>query len=104
MNWIKVTDQLPEHGKAVLVCYTTHHSNKQVIVVGHYLERFREESRTDEDNYEYREEDDSYYIIEGWHEQQRNWDDYASIYIHEGVVTHWAPLPETPLERINEDA
>ena len=49
MNWIKVTDQMPEHGKDVLVCYTIHDSRKQVIVVGHYFERFREEARTDEE-------------------------------------------------------
>ena len=100
MNWIKVTDQMPEHGKDVLVCYTTHHSSKQVIVVGRYFERFREEARTDEDNYEYREDDDSYYVVEGWYEQQRNWDENcASIYIQEGHITHWAPLPETPNEQ-----
>ena len=98
MNWIKVTDQMPEHGETVLVCYTTHHGGKPVIVVGRYFERFKEEARTDEDHYEYREEDDSYYVVEGWYEQQRNWDDYASIFIHEGAITHWAPLPETPKE------
>ena len=100
MNWIKVTDQMPEHGKAVLVCYTTHHGGRQVIVVGRYFERFREEACTDEDNYEYREADDSYYVVEGWYEQQRNWDENcASIYIHDGYITHWALLPETPNEQ-----
>lgn len=98
MNWIKVTDQMPEHDKSVLVCYTIHHSARQIIVVGHYLERFREEARTDEDHYEYREEDDTDYICEGWYEEQHNWDGYTSIYIHEGYITHWAPLPETPKE------
>ena len=99
MNWIKVTDQMPEHGETVLVCYTIHDSVKQVIVVGRYFERFRKEARTDEDHYEYLEEHDSYYVVEGWYEQQRNWDDTCtSIFIHEGYITHWAPLPETPKE------
>lgn len=98
MNWIKVTEQLPEHGGKALVTYVSNYSGKPAVVVGIYYERFKEESFGDDDYNEYNEEDDTHYICEGWYEQQRNWDDYASVYIHEGVVTHWAPLPETPKE------
>ena len=27
-----------------------------------------------------------------------NWDDYASIAVHEGEITHWHAMPECPVE------
>ena len=44
---------------------------------------------------EYCEEDDEYYLEEGWYEVIKNWDDYNSIVISD-TVTHWMPLPMPP--------
>lgn len=47
----------------------------------------------DTDCYDYSEEDDEYYLKEGWYEVIHNWDEYSSVVI-EDFVTHWMPLPE----------
>ena len=48
----------------------------------------------DEFDCEYSEEDDEYYLCEGWYEVIKNWDDYNSVAV-EDFVTHWMPLPST---------
>jgi len=96
-EWISVTDQLPEHGRNVLATYRNDCGMNRIIV-GYHFEQWKEES--DPDGYEctdeYSEDLDGYYYQEGWYEQQDNWNDYASIYVHEGKVTHWMPLPKPP--------
>lgn len=94
MKWISVADEMPEHGKNVLATYRNNYG-KNRIIVGHYFERWKEESDCDNDNNdEFSEKLDGYYYCEGWYEQQDNWGDYASIAVHEGEVTHWMPLPK----------
>jgi len=96
MKWIKVSDRMPDHGKTVLATYKNSHG-KNRIIVGYYLERWTEESDNEDDcNDEYYEKLDKYFYKSGWYEQQDNWWDYASIYVHEGKVTHWMPLPQFP--------
>lgn len=49
--------------------------------------------------YEYNEEDDEYYLQEGWYEVIRNWDEYGSVAISDSVIG-WMPLPPaSPFER-----
>jgi hypothetical protein len=48
----------------------------------------------DEDNFEYCDTDDEYYIPAGWYECILNWEEYSSVKINDGVVTHWMNLPE----------
>ena len=43
---------------------------------------------------EYREEDDQFYVLEGWYECIHNWGDYSSVRITEDKVVAWCPLPE----------
>ena len=43
---------------------------------------------------EYREEDDQFYVLEGWYEYIHNWGDYSSVRIAEDNVLAWCPLPE----------
>ena len=96
MNWIPVTFKLPPHGVNVLATYKNSYG-KQRFIVGHYLERWKEESNQDDDApEEYSEELDNYFYKEGWYEQQDNWDNYGSIAVHQGKVSHWMPLPDAP--------
>jgi hypothetical protein len=94
MNWISVKDEIPRHGQLVLATYKDCGSRQQIIVGFHY-EKFKEESMADCYD-ELNEDDDTYYYCDGWYEQQINWGEYASIYVNEGNVTHWMPLPEPP--------
>ena len=95
MKWISVKDKLPPHGVNVLVAYVNDWG-KNRIVIGHYLERWREESYCDECSDEYSEELDNYFLKQGWYENLDNWGDYSSVVIHEGEVSHWAELPPFP--------
>ena len=47
---------------------------------------------------EYDEATDEFYLLEGWYEVIKNWDDFTSIAIQDRV-THWKPLPEFPEEK-----
>jgi hypothetical protein len=42
------------------------------------------------------EEKDNYYVPEGWYEQLENWNEYGSLPVIEGDITHWIPLPDSP--------
>ena len=45
-----------------------------------------------EDCSEYKEEDDEYYVIEGWYERVHNWDEYEYVAIDDNVIA-WMPIP-----------
>lgn len=106
-GWISVKDRMPESGKHVLVCCEIHPLNpngmskKRYICDGYYA---AEHSIADDcrdydfcDAYDYDEEEDEYYLKEGWYEVIKNWDEYSSVVI-EDFVTYWMPLPELPKE------
>ena len=100
-EWISVDDRLPENGVHVLLCcemrrYKGAISGKYVCD-GYYAEKNKiiAGGFPDECNCEYSEEDDEYYLCEGWYEVIKNWDDYNSVAV-EDFVTHWMPLPEPP--------
>lgn len=99
-RWIPVTERLPESGKHVMVACEVHSYGGGVhgkyVCDGYYA---APKSMTggcgDDFATEYDEEDDEYYLLEGWYEVIKNWDDYNSIVIPD-FVTHWMPLPEAP--------
>lgn len=94
--WIPVDDEMPKHRQTVLATYINPLGNRRVVV-GYWLEKWKEvcEQEDDEDCCQYFEALDEFYYIEGWYEQQLNWGEYSSIYIHDGAITHWQSLPST---------
>jgi hypothetical protein len=85
---ITVAERLPESGQIVLANYN------DKTVRAEYVHRFTLECNDfDCDNYEYNEEKDEFYIIEGWYELIDNWGDFKSIAIVEGTVDSWLPMP-----------
>lgn len=100
-QWISVKDRMPESGVHVLLCCEIHRYNGGVfgkyICDGFYAEHHKHTAGgfPDDCACEYSEEHDEYFLIEGWYEVIKNWDDYNSVSIGD-FVTHWMPLPEPP--------
>ena len=99
-EWISVKDRLPENGVHVLLCCEIHRYGGEIagkyVCDGYYAEanKIIAGGFPDECDCEYSEEDDEYYLCEGWYEVIKNWDDYNSVAV-EDFVTHWMPLPST---------
>lgn len=100
-KWISVEDRLPESGEHILATCEIHSLygyKKQYVCEAYYAkEHSISEGKYPEDTdcYDYSEEDDEYYLKEGWYEVIHNWDEYGSVVIDD-FVTHWMPLPEPP--------
>ena len=99
-EWISVEERLPESGAHSLISCTVKRidgTHGQYVCVGYYAEKFKHLAYGVDDDCvsEYNEENDEYYISEGWYEVIKNWDDYGFVAIDD-IVTHWMPLPEAP--------
>ena len=98
-QWIPVTERLPESGVHVLVACEMYgqYLHGQYVCDGFYADRYTQKVENIDYDIacEYCEEDDEYYLWQGWYEVIKNWDDYNSVVIGD-TVTHWMPLPEPP--------
>lgn len=99
-GWNLAADQLPGSGRAVLAFYLNSHGKGRRIRAEHIARWTVQAEGLDPDPgtecVEYSEQDDAYYILEGWYELIDNWDDYSRIAVNEGVVTHWMEMPTSP--------
>ena len=99
-RWISVDERLPESGVHVFVCCerTGYMGHKiQYVCDGFYAGKYKVKVGWHDDDTaaEYSEEDDEFYLEEGWYEVIKNWGDYDSVVIDDRP-THWMPLPEPP--------
>ena len=93
--WVPVTDALPKPGVIVLACYRNRLGNLRRIRA-RWIAAKTEECNGEFDWGEYDEEADCYWTPAGWYECIDNWDDYSSVAVHEGDITHWTPMPLDP--------
>jgi hypothetical protein len=91
--WIPVTERLPEPGKHVLIfCPGWRGSRLRAM----WCPRWTEESCSeDNDNDEYCEEKDQYYVREGWYETNGFEETHWKV---DTEPSHWMPMPEPPSE------
>ena len=98
-EWIPVTERLPESGVHILAAVRMDglFCNGSYVCDAFYAAKYTQSVSycNEECACVYCEEDDEYYLEEGWYEVIKNWDDYNSIVISD-TVTHWMPLPQPP--------
>jgi len=93
--WVSVDDAMPKSGVTVLACYKNSHGNLRRIRA-EWTAAKTVEANAEYDWGEYDEETDTYWTPEGWYECIDNWDEFSSIAVGEGEITHWMPLPLAP--------
>ena len=96
-GWIPVTPEtLPKAEEKVLVMCRTYSGGRYVCCAFYVPAGMNNEDSDynwDYENLDYFDEQDEFYVREGWYERIHNWDDYGAVGI-EDFVTHWMPLPE----------
>ena len=97
VEWVPVTERLSESGVHVLLCCEIRPSGKKYVCDGYYAAPRSICTGNDDLCYDYSEEEDKYYLFEGWYEVIKNWDDFSSVAIAD-FVTQWMPLPKPPEE------
>jgi hypothetical protein len=94
---VPVAERLPEPHTKVIAHYLNDLGNSRTILAEWVPAKSRtDDCLVDDDFAEYDEEADEYYWPEGWYESIENWDDYGAVFVHEGMITHWQPLPRGP--------
>jgi hypothetical protein len=95
-DWSPADSEPPPSGRKVFATYKNRQGKRRIIVAD-YVRRWTVETSPEEECHdEYSEELDGFYLVEGWYEQQENWGEYASIFVNEGTVDFWMPLPDPP--------
>jgi len=95
VGWVSVKDSMPKSGVTVLACYKNRLGNLRRIRA-EWTDAKTVESNSDDEFFDYDEATDCYYAPEGWYECIDNWDEYSSVKVSEGEITHWMALPLAP--------
>lgn len=103
--WVECSERLPESGCPVLAFYTNRAGMGRRIRANYVASKSHEVDCADPDTQcvEYDEEADCFYLQAGWYELIDNWEEYSSIAVIEGEVTHWMPFPAQPAMRAQGD-
>lgn len=97
--WTSVERALPDTTKKVLATYLNKAGNRRIVIANWVQARTQESAWDDDSEFgcaEYDESSDEFFIKEGWYECVENCEEYGLFKIHEGEVTHWAPMPLSP--------
>ena len=94
LTWIPASE-LPEEDQVIATYLNSYGKRRRVMAV--YIRQYEEEAGVDDEScVEYCEEQDEWYLKEGWYELIDNLGDYSSVAIVEGVVDYWMPVPPAP--------
>ena len=102
-GWIPVSERLPDNNTKVQVTGVRYseYIQKNIYVrfnakyIGKHSIKVEDMWSYCEDYTwnDYVEEEDEYYVNEGWYETIENWDDYTELYVSDYKVIAWQPLP-----------
>jgi hypothetical protein len=95
-KWISVDERLPESGRPVLATYLNRCGKPRRIRAEWMAAKTLEVAPDDDSISEYDDDTDAFYLPQGWYEIIDNWDDFRTIVVTEGEVSHWMPLPAPP--------
>ena len=100
MNWINIKDQQPESKSIVMVFFKNKYGKKHITIAQYvsYRTVLAEDflnDECDESFMDYDEENDCYWIPEGFYEYQ--YEPEINYFLTEEVL-YWMPLPEYPEE------
>lgn len=92
-RWTPVSERLPED--TVIVTVETKTFKHKYVCEAIWIPRWTWKAEFDnwEDCSEYNEDEDEFYVLEGWYERVHNWDEYSFVGIEDRVIA-WMPLPE----------
>lgn len=94
--WNKITDLMPEKDKTVLV-FGINEYGKNRTLRAFYAEKYTiEDNENEYGAAEYFEENDCYYLKEGFYE--RNEHEEINWFV-QFPITHWMELPSPPIQR-----
>ena len=91
-HWIPCSEKMPS--ETVIATVETKVFRHRYVCEAVWVPRWTWKASFDEweDCSEYKEEDDEYYVLEGWYERIHNWDEYAYVAIDDNVIA-WTPMP-----------
>ena len=91
-RWIPCSERLPS--ETVIATVETKTFKHRYVCEAVWIPRWTWKASSDawEDCSEYKEDDDEYYVLEGWYERVHNWDEYAYVAIDDNVIA-WMPIP-----------
>lgn len=102
-RWVPVSERLPDNNTKVQVTGVRYseYTKKNIYVRFNAKYIGKHSIKVDDmwsycEDYtwnDYVEEEDEYYVKEGWYETIENWDDYTEVYVNDYKVIAWQPLP-----------